>query len=99
LVEVVEEGFQGGLLLFPAGEIRGELGLGWHPGGTDQGGEVGSPMWLRIRMMGSGSVRNAMNVGVPDRFKCGFGPVIGPVNPGIFRHDLGATTADRASCP
>jgi hypothetical protein len=28
-----------------------------------------------------------------------FGPVTEPVNPGIFRHDLGATTADRAFCP
>jgi hypothetical protein len=24
---------------------------------------------------------------------------LGPVNPGIIRHDLGATTADRTSCP
>jgi len=28
-----------------------------------------------------------------------FGPVIGPVNPGIFRHDSGTTTADRAFYP
>jgi hypothetical protein len=27
-----------------------------------RGGEVGSPMWAKIREMGSGSVRIAMNV-------------------------------------
>jgi hypothetical protein len=30
--------------------------------GWIDGGEVGSPMWARICVMGSGSVRNAMKV-------------------------------------
>lgn len=30
--------------------------------GWINGGEVGSPIWTRIRVMGSGSVRNAMKV-------------------------------------
>ena len=30
--------------------------------GWISGGEMGSPMWARIWVMGSGSVRNAMNV-------------------------------------
>ena len=36
LVEVVEEGFLGGLLLFPAGEIDAELGLGRSSGRVDE---------------------------------------------------------------
>ena len=65
LVEVVGEGFLGGLVWFPtAGPhgLHGELSLGRSPGGVDEGGEVGSPMWARICVMGPGSVRKAMNV-------------------------------------
>ncbi len=32
LIELVWEGFLGGLLWFPAAEIKGELGLGWALG-------------------------------------------------------------------
>jgi hypothetical protein len=37
--------------------------------------------------------------GASGRFKWGLGPVIGPVNHGIFRHVCRKSTADRASHP
>lgn len=43
LVEVVWEGFLGGLFSFPTVEIHGELGLGRSPGGMDQRGPGGLP--------------------------------------------------------
>ena len=57
------EGFLGDPVCLPTVEPHGEFGLGWSPGGVDRRGEVGSPMWVRIRAMGSGSVRNAMKAG------------------------------------
>jgi len=62
LVEVVEEESLGGLVVFPTVGPHIELGLGWSPGGMGERGEVGSPIWARICVIGSGSVRNAMNV-------------------------------------
>ena len=65
LVEVFGERFLGGLVCFPTAEPHGphdELGLGRAPGGVEEGGEVGSPIWARICVMGSGSVRSAIEV-------------------------------------
>ena len=61
LVEVVGEQSLGDLVVFSTAGPQGELGLGWSPlAGWRSGGEVGSPMWARIRVMGSRSVRNAI---------------------------------------
>lgn len=45
----------------PPGSIPSSV-WGGPLAGWMSGGEVGSPMWARIWVMGSGSVRNAMNV-------------------------------------
>ena len=65
LIEVVGEGFLDDLFCLPTvgpHGSHGELGLGRSSGGMDEGGEVGSPMWARIWVMGLGSVRNVMKV-------------------------------------
>ena len=36
LVEVVGEGFLGGLFLFPTAEIHSEVGVGWPPGRMEE---------------------------------------------------------------
>ena len=41
LVEVVGEGFLGGLVLFRLTGVHGELGLGWPPGGVEERGRSG----------------------------------------------------------
>ena len=38
LVEVVGEGFLGGLVFLPTARPHGELGLGWSPGGVEERG-------------------------------------------------------------
>jgi hypothetical protein len=62
LVEVVREGVLSDLVVFRLPRAHGEV-VGDGPlAGWIRGGEVGSTMWPRIRVMGSGSVRNAMRV-------------------------------------
>jgi hypothetical protein len=62
LIEVVGEGFVGDLVVIPTVGPQSSSAWGGPLAGWVSGGEVGSPIWTRIRVMGSGSVRNAMNV-------------------------------------
>ena len=62
LVEVVGDESLGDLVVFPPVGPDVEYGLGGPLAGWMRGGEVGSPMWARICVMGSGSVRKAMKV-------------------------------------
>ncbi len=62
LIEVVRGVLLDDLVGVVGAELEGEFGLGRSPGGEGLGGEVGSPVWVRIWAMGWGSVRSAMKV-------------------------------------